>query len=157
MNRKPLIFLLWAAVLCFAVPCGSAEIYIWTDPDGVKHYSDQPPAKAVPDFTTREKIVNEDTYYEGRDDAEYWEGVIQEHKEREAAGKIENQRLREAEASEKAGIRDQEIKKVTAEIEELQKTLRYQQKSGQSTYAQSTRRKLARAKSRLEGLQGNSK
>ncbi len=125
MKPLPIIYLIFFIILCSASL--NAEIYSWTDENGVKHYSNTPPDKdnATVDFKEYKYDKKADTR-RSEDENEVLKSLIKDmertdRKEKEAAEK----RAAEAEKNRpptKEERIEAERKRLTDKIVELQET-----------------------------------
>lgn len=102
----------------------SAEMYIWTDANGVKHYSDTAPASPVENLETGNTVAHDEEYYRQADyekarESDYMERLadIQKAKDRYNTKVWEHQRESKKSAEEYESMRkDREIRKTKANI-----------------------------------------
>ncbi len=113
-------------LIFFCAPTLSAEVYIWTDEKGVKHYSDHPPEN-VEDFEVLTKPQTSQPVEEtDKKQTETEQGQI-EDLTRKADEILEKQQLKDklkAEEAEKNQPPTQE-EKIAAEKEKLEKKIAY--------------------------------
>ena len=108
------------AVFLLASNAPAATIYIWTDADGVKHFSDQPPPEGIEDYDVTQGEIN-------RSDSEQREGFKQMMQEVEQDNQQADQE-REAKkagqaAAEQEKKADEQQARVQAERDRLQKKI----------------------------------
>ena len=110
--------LLTIALTIFGVPNIMAEVYTWTDENGVKHFSDQPPADAngaKPAFPTYEYDAAADKQRTETDSQELQKVIRSIDEDHEKAQQEEKRRQEEAEANRPPSMEE----KVAAEREKL--------------------------------------
>lgn len=145
----------------------SAELYMWTDENGVKHCSDQPPPEPAEDLDTLHETKHDDSYYEqpGRNDADYW---IQQGEKRRRE-KAYKEKLWEIEQNSKKRadeyddrIRQHKIDAAQSRVDMLESRLkRYKQYERDSDYfdsawhedARQVKKELEEAKRALRDLE----
>ena len=118
---------LTAIVLTFALtalglPSAIAEVYTWTDENGVKHFSDQPPADAKdakPAFSTYEHDEAADRQRTETDSEELQKIIKNIDEDYEKAQQEEKKRQEEAEANQPPTMEE----RVAAERERLNKKI----------------------------------
>ena len=78
---KPIAIVIIFGFACLTAAGLEAEIYSWTDENGVKHYSNAPPAdRAAQIKTTREIRTNPEVYQsKEKIDEENFEALLEEH------------------------------------------------------------------------------
>jgi hypothetical protein len=120
--------LLTIAMTVFGVPSSKAEVYTWTDENGVKHFSDQPPADAKgakPAFSTYEYDEAADRQRTESDKKELQKVVKNIDEDYERAQQEDRQRQEEEEATkpptmeEKVEVERDKLLKKIAELESL--------------------------------------
>ncbi len=118
MKTITVAFVLAFALTVFGVGAPNAEVYIWTDEKGVKHFSDRPPADAKgakPAFPAYEYDEAADKKRTETDSQELEKIVKTIDEKHEKAEQEERQRQEEAEANRPPTMEE----KVAAEREKL--------------------------------------
>ncbi len=118
MKTITVAFVLALALTVFGVAVPNAEVYTWTDENGVKHFSDRPPADAKgakPAFSTYEYDEAADKKRTETDSQELEKVVKTIDEEHDKAQQEERQRQEEAEETRPPTMGE----KVVAEEEKL--------------------------------------
>jgi hypothetical protein len=118
MKTITVVFVLAFALTVFGVGASNAEVYTWTDENGVKHFSDRPPSDAKgakPAFPSYEYDEAADKKRTETDSKELEKIVNTIDENHEKAEQEERQRQEEAEANQPPTMEE----KVAAEREKL--------------------------------------
>lgn len=108
------------AVLLLASHTPAGTIYIWTDADGVKHFSDTPPPQGVEDYDTAQGVIGDS----GSDQREGFQQMMKEvEQENIQADQEKGTRKAAQAAAEKEQEAAEQQKRIQAERDRLQKKI----------------------------------
>jgi len=113
------LFLLMA-VLLLVSNAPAATIYIWTDADGVKHFSDQPPPAGTENYDVAQGVIDSS----GSDQREGFKQMMQEvEQDNQQADQEREVKKAEQAAAEKEKKLTEEQKRKEAELYRLQQKI----------------------------------
>lgn len=113
-------FFILMAVLLLAANAPAATIYIWTDADGVKHFSDQPPPEGTDNYDVAQGVIDRS----GDDQREGFKQMMQEvDQENRRADQARESKKAEQAAAEKEKKADEQQARIQAERDRLQKKI----------------------------------
>lgn len=108
------------AILLLASNAPAATIYIWTDADGVKHFSDQPPPEGTEDYDVAQGVIDRS----GSDQREGFKQMMQEvEQDNQQADQEREVKKAEQAAAEKEKKAAEEQARIQAERDLLQKEI----------------------------------
>jgi len=115
--------ILFFLILCLPLVLGHlthAEMYQWTDNNGIKHYSNSPPPESVTGYRTEPEIGPDKQHGQKRREKE--DETLQKDRE----NKAEEQRVEQESAAQKAAEKKQVLESEKTQLEdEIEKKKRY--------------------------------
>lgn len=113
-------FFILMAVLLLSANAPADNIYIWTDADGVKHFSDQPPPEGTGEYDVSQGVINSS-------DSETREGYKEMMKEVDQENQQADQKSTAKKAAQAAAEKekkmDEDQARIQAERDQLQKQI----------------------------------
>jgi hypothetical protein len=117
MWKYPFILM---AVLLLASNAPAATIYIWTDADGVKHFSDQPPPQGTEDYDVAQGVIDPS----GTEQRDGFKQMMKEVEQESMQADQEREAKKAAQAAtEKEKKADEQQARIHAERDKLQKKI----------------------------------
>jgi DNA repair exonuclease SbcCD ATPase subunit len=170
MIRIPIQYILYYGIaffLSFSLPA-FAEVYLWTDDQGIKHYSNQKPPETIEKYDIKPEVKLDDASVkppveQEMEDAELEEQVKirKEKDELEKSAWIKEKQQKESEQVKKQEKREKAMADARARVQSLEKQLeRYedrQRKHGRKYHYENTirdvREELHEAKKKLRAME----
>jgi hypothetical protein len=108
------------AVLLLASNTPAATIYIWTDADGIRHFSDQPPPEGIENYDVAQGVIDRS----GSDQREGFKQMMEEvEQQNQQADQEREAKKAEQAAAEKEKKADEQQARIQTERDRLQKEI----------------------------------